>query len=49
MAFREELRRALCGKEVLPDDWKTTANVIRGTGRRLLGVSAGRKVDKEIW
>ena len=49
MAFREEFRRALGGKEVLPDDWKTTANVIRETGRRVLGVSAGRKVDKETW
>ena len=35
--------------EVLPDDWTTTANVIRETGRRVLGVSTGRKVDKETW
>ncbi|KAK3568941.1 hypothetical protein QTP86_020629 [Hemibagrus guttatus] len=35
---------------VLPDDWKTTAEVIRETGRKVLGVSSGRrKVDKETW
>ena len=49
MAFREELRRALGGKEGLPNDWKTTSNVIRETDRRVLGVSAGKKVDKETW
>ena len=27
----------------------TTANVIRETGRRVLGVSSGRKVDKGTW
>ena len=49
ITFRKELRQALGGQEVLPDDWKTTANVIRETGRRVLGVSSGRKVDKETW
>ena len=49
MTFRKELRQALGGQEVLPDDWRTTANVIRETGRRVLGVSSGRKVDKETW
>ena len=49
MSFREELRQGLVGQEVLPDDWKTAANVIRGTDRRVLGVSSGRKVDKETW
>ncbi|KAK3531775.1 hypothetical protein QTP70_029759, partial [Hemibagrus guttatus] len=35
---------------VLPDDWKTTAEVIRETGRKVLGVSSGRrKEDKETW
>ncbi|KAK3560323.1 hypothetical protein QTP86_006291 [Hemibagrus guttatus] len=35
---------------VLPDDWETTAEVIRETGRKVLGVSSGRrKEDKEIW
>lgn len=48
VVFRE-LRQALGGQEVLPDDWTTTANVIRETGRRVLGVSSGRKVDKETW
>ena len=49
VAFREELSQALAGQEVLPDDWMTTANVIRETGRRVLGVSSGRKGDKETW
>ena len=49
MVFREELRQALDGQEALPDEWTTTANVIRETGRRILGVSSGRKVDKETW
>ncbi|KAK3551155.1 hypothetical protein QTP70_013898 [Hemibagrus guttatus] len=35
---------------VLPDDWETTAEVIRKTGRKVLGVSSGRrKEDKETW
>ncbi|MCI4395273.1 hypothetical protein PGIGA_G00178430 [Pangasianodon gigas] len=35
---------------VLPDDWETTAEVIRVTGRKVLGVSSGRrKEDKETW
>ena len=49
MVFREELRKALGGQGELPDDWTTTASVIRETGRRVLGVSSGRKVDKETW
>ena len=32
VAFREELRQDLGGQEVFPDDWMTTANVIRETG-----------------
>ncbi|KAK3509778.1 hypothetical protein QTP70_010522 [Hemibagrus guttatus] len=48
--FREKLRQALCGQVVLPDDWETTAEVIRETGRKVLGVSSGRrKEDKETW
>uniref|UniRef100_A0A0F8CJ56 Ig-like domain-containing protein n=1 Tax=Larimichthys crocea TaxID=215358 RepID=A0A0F8CJ56_LARCR len=31
MTFRKELRQALGGQEVLPNDWTTTANVIRET------------------
>ncbi|KAK3560072.1 hypothetical protein QTP86_033795 [Hemibagrus guttatus] len=50
---REEhrkLRQALGGQVVLPDDWETTAEVIRETGRKVLGVSSGRrKEDKETW
>ncbi|KAK3541600.1 hypothetical protein QTP86_033087, partial [Hemibagrus guttatus] len=46
--FRQKLRQALGGQVVLPDDWETTADVIRETGRKVLGVSSGRrKEDKE--
>lgn len=35
---------------MLPDDWETTAEVIRVTGRKVPGVSSGRrKEDKETW
>ena len=38
------------GKEELPDDWTTTANVVRDTARKVLGVSSKqRKEDKETW
>ncbi|KAK3549961.1 hypothetical protein QTP86_016841, partial [Hemibagrus guttatus] len=48
--FRRKLRQALGGQVVLPDDWETTAEVIRETGRKVLGVSSGRrKEDKETW
>ena len=50
--FREEIRRALGGKEELQDDWKTTANVVREKGRKELGVSSKqRKEDKKtlLW
>ncbi|MCJ8747893.1 hypothetical protein PDJAM_G00158690 [Pangasius djambal] len=48
--FRQKLRQALGGQVVLPDDWETTAEVIRVTGRKVLGVSSGRKKeDKEAW
>ncbi|KAK3546639.1 hypothetical protein QTP70_031433, partial [Hemibagrus guttatus] len=49
--FRQKLRQALGGQVVLPDDWETTAEVIRETGRKVLGVSYGRrKEDKEtLW
>ncbi|KAK3518697.1 hypothetical protein QTP70_008580 [Hemibagrus guttatus] len=46
----QKLRQALGGQVALPDDWKTTAEVIRETGRKVLGVSSGRrKEDKETW
>ncbi|KAK3512376.1 hypothetical protein QTP70_007443 [Hemibagrus guttatus] len=46
--FRQKLRQALGGQVVLPDDW--AAEVIRETGRKVLGVSSGRrKEDKETW
>ncbi|KAK3510026.1 hypothetical protein QTP70_026005 [Hemibagrus guttatus] len=48
--FRQKLRQALGGQIVLPDDWETTAEVIRETGRKVLGMSSGRrKEDKETW
>ncbi|KAK3507162.1 hypothetical protein QTP70_009295 [Hemibagrus guttatus] len=41
---------ALGGQVLLPDDWETTTEVIRETGRKVLGVSSGRrKEDKETW
>ncbi|KAK3511868.1 hypothetical protein QTP70_027470 [Hemibagrus guttatus] len=47
---RQKLRQALGGQVVLPDDWEITAEVIRETGRKVLGVSSGRrKEDKETW
>ena len=48
--FREEIRRALGGKEELPDDWTTALKVVRDTARNILGVSSKqRKEDNEIW
>ncbi|KAK3574270.1 hypothetical protein QTP86_004383 [Hemibagrus guttatus] len=48
--FRQKLRQALGDQVVLPDDWETTAEVIKVTGRKVLGVSSGRrKEDKETW
>ena len=32
---------------MLPDDWTTTANVFREMGKTVLGVTSGRKVEKE--
>ncbi|KAK3574946.1 hypothetical protein QTP86_019723 [Hemibagrus guttatus] len=47
---KQKLRQALGGEVVLPNDWETTAEVIRETGRKVLGVSSGRrKEDKETW
>ena len=34
---------------MLPDDWTTTANVVRETGKRELSVSSCRKANKESW
>ncbi|KAK3550116.1 hypothetical protein QTP86_020664 [Hemibagrus guttatus] len=48
--FRQKLRQALGGQVVLPDDWETTAEVIRETGRKVMGVPSGRrKEDEETW
>uniref|UniRef100_A0AAQ6IQZ2 Endonuclease/exonuclease/phosphatase domain-containing protein n=2 Tax=Anabas testudineus TaxID=64144 RepID=A0AAQ6IQZ2_ANATE len=45
--FRQKLRQVLGGQEELPDDWETTAEVIRETGRKVLGVSSGRRKEDE--
>ena len=38
------------GEEELLDDWTTTANIVRDTARKVLGVSSKqRKEDKETW
>lgn len=34
--------------EKLPDDWISTPNMIRETGRKVLAMSSRRKVHKEI-
>uniref|UniRef100_A0A3Q3WZ90 Sodium-dependent phosphate transport protein 2A n=1 Tax=Mola mola TaxID=94237 RepID=A0A3Q3WZ90_MOLML len=48
--FRKRLRQVLVGCEKLPEDWVTTATVIRETGREVLGVSSGQRTDdKETW
>ena len=48
--FREDIRRALGGEEDVPDDWTTTANIVRDTARKVLGVSSKqRKEDKDTW
>ncbi|KAK3506687.1 hypothetical protein QTP70_014911, partial [Hemibagrus guttatus] len=44
--FRQKLRQALDGQVVLPDDWETTAEVIRETGRKVLCHLEG---GKKIW
>ncbi|XP_061605912.1 uncharacterized protein LOC133466337 isoform X1 [Phyllopteryx taeniolatus] len=48
-AFREQVRQALGGWEELPEDWTAEAKVIREAGRRVLGISSGRKGEKETW
>ncbi|KAF7698330.1 hypothetical protein HF521_004840, partial [Silurus meridionalis] len=48
--FREEVRQRLGGDEEVLNDWATTAEVIRGTARKVLGVKSGnRKEDKKTW
>ncbi|KAK3570189.1 hypothetical protein QTP86_016499, partial [Hemibagrus guttatus] len=44
--FRQKLRQALGGQVLLPDDWETTAEVIRETERKMLGVSSGRRKEE---
>ncbi|KAI5606596.1 hypothetical protein C0J50_2095 [Silurus asotus] len=48
--FREEVRQGLGGGEEVPDDWGTTAGVLREAARKVLGVtSENRKEDRETW
>ena len=39
--FRDEVRQALGGSEELPDSRATTAEVVRETARKVLGVTSG--------
>ena len=46
MVFREELRRALGGQEVLPDDWTTTAaELLTGT----LNETLSERTPEEVY
>lgn len=46
VSFGKELRQALTGQKVFPNDWKTTSCVI--TEMRRVVLSSWRKVNKEI-
>uniref|UniRef100_A0A3Q1JDM7 NACHT domain-containing protein n=1 Tax=Anabas testudineus TaxID=64144 RepID=A0A3Q1JDM7_ANATE len=43
--FRQKLRQVLGGQDELPDDWETTAEVIRETGRKVSQSSSLRELD----
>ena len=46
--FREEVRHVLGGRKQVPVGWAATAEVVRETARKVLGLSSGkRKQDKE--
>lgn len=46
--FREEVRQAIGGSEEVLNDWATTAEVVRETAKKVLGMTSGqRKGDKE--
>ncbi|KAI5098265.1 gastrula zinc finger protein XlCGF28.1-like [Silurus meridionalis] len=48
--FRDEVRQGLGGGEEVLGGWATTAEVMRETARKVLGVtSENRKEDKEMW
>ena len=48
--FREEVRQMLGERVRLPEEWEGTAELLRVAGKKVLGVSSGkRKVDKETW
>lgn len=46
--IREELRRALGGSEELPDDWDTTAEVLRETVKKVLTVLFPLSREREM-
>ncbi|XP_051784638.1 uncharacterized protein LOC127528037 [Erpetoichthys calabaricus] len=45
--FREKVRQALGGSEELPDSWGTTADLVRVTARRVLGVTSGQRKEEK--
>ena len=45
--FREMLRQAVGGCEVLPDDCLTATAMIRQTVRKVFGASYGQKMDEK--
>ena len=48
--IRRDVRAVWGHVEEFPDDWETTATMIRETGRKVLGMSSGqRNEDKETW
>ena len=46
--FREDVMSALGGREELPNDWVTTATLVRESARKVQGVASGQmKEDKD--
>lgn len=43
LCFGEELRQALCGRDELPDDWGSTAEVVKETATKMFVLSAGQR------
>ena len=48
--FNEEVRKGLQGAEEFPEDWESTAKLLRESGEKVLGMTSGkRKNGKETW